>query len=404
MTNFNSKVYFYFSSIISLLLFIPVFINSNIGSDWDSYALIGTYENFIKYNTYIPSRPPGFPTYELLIGLLIYVSEILGTNKEQLLLFFHFLLLISFNYLIYCFFKQIKNSNFLIYLIIVFSPIYLISGLSIIDYFFGNLFGFLAIYLVLYLPNQKYQNLYVIIALSLSISSRLSNLIFLGVIFLYILIKNNDFKLAILVLVSTLIISSTVYFYFYSNLFAFYKISGIYSSWTEMFCMFNLTNTDHDLINRLGRFVLKQVPFLGTLGSMLLLTNFLKLDFDIKNKKFYFFLLFLLFELSFLRLPTEEGHLIPAFIAFMFLISKSKNKALIVILISVMLSNFYDLKFYEVDKIDSASTINLSLNIKEGFLIEDYNLRNTIALEKLFHYKNSQVTLYDAWSSGCPNI
>ena len=404
MTNFNSKVYFYFSSLISLLLFIPVFINSNIGSDWDSYALIGTYENFIKYNTYIPSRPPGFPTYELLIGLLIYVSEILGTNKEQLLLFFHFLLLISFNYLIYCFFKQIKNSNFLIYLIIIFSPIYLISGLSIIDYFFGNLFGFLAIYLVLYLPNQKYQNLYVIIALSLSISSRLSNLIFLGVIFLYILIKNNDFKLAILVLVSTLIISSTVYFYFYSNLFAFYKISGIYSSWTEMFCIFNLTNTDHDLINRLGRFVLKQVPFLGTLGSMLLLTNFLKLDFDIKNKKFYFFLLFLLFELSFLRLPTEEGHLIPAFIAFMFLISKSKNKALIVILISVMLSNFYDLKFYEVDKIDSASTINLSLNIKEGFLIEDYNLRNTIALEKLFHYKNSQVTLYDAWSSGCPNI
>tara|TARA_B100001564_G_scaffold359709_2_gene382539 strand:+ start:539 stop:1753 length:1215 start_codon:yes stop_codon:yes gene_type:complete len=404
MTNFNSKVYFYFSSLISLLLFIPVFINSNIGSDWDSYALIGTYENFIKYNTYIPSRPPGFPTYELLIGLLIYVSEILGTNKEQLLLFFHFLLLISFNYLIYCFFKQIKNSNFLIYLIIIFSPIYLISGLSIIDYFFGNLFGFLAIYLVLYLPNQKYQNFYVIIALSLSISSRLSNLIFLGVIFLYILIKNNDFKLAILVLVSTLIISSTVYFYFYSNLFAFYKISGIYSSWTEMFCMFNLTNTDHDLINRLGRFVLKQVPFLGTLGSMLLLTNFLKLDFDIKNKKFYFFLLFLLFELSFLRLPTEEGHLIPAFIAFMFLISKSKNKALIVILISVMLSNFYDLKFYEVDKIDSASTINLSLNIKEGFLIEDYNLRNTIALEKLFHYKNSQVTLYDAWSSGCPNI
>ena len=174
MTNFNSKVYFYFSSLISLLLFIPVFINSNIGSDWDSYALIGTYENFIKYNTYIPSRPPGFPTYELLIGLLIYVSEILGTNKEQLLLFFHFLLLISFNYLIYCFFKQIKNSNFLIYLIIIFSPIYLISGLSIIDYFFGNLFGFLAIYLVLFLPNQKYQNLYVIIALSLSISSRLS--------------------------------------------------------------------------------------------------------------------------------------------------------------------------------------------------------------------------------------
>ena len=90
MTNFNSKVYFYFSSLISLLLFIPIFINSNIGSDWDSYALIGTYENFIKYNTYIPSRPPGFPAYELLVGFLMYISEIFGINKEQLLLLFQF--------------------------------------------------------------------------------------------------------------------------------------------------------------------------------------------------------------------------------------------------------------------------------------------------------------------------
>ena len=104
-------------------------------------------------------------------------------------------------------------------------------------------------------------------------------------------------------------------------------------------------------------------------------------------------MLFLLFEFSFLELPTEEGHLIPAFIAFMFLISKSKNKVLIVVLISVMLSNFYDLKFYEVDKIDSASTINLSLNIKEGFLIEDYNLRNTIALEKIISLQKLSYSL-----------
>ena len=95
MTNFNSKVYFYFSSLISLLLFIPVFINSNIGSDWDSYALIGTYENFIKYNTYIQSRPPGFHTYELLIGLLIYVSDILGLFAATLYSFLLFNLFIN---------------------------------------------------------------------------------------------------------------------------------------------------------------------------------------------------------------------------------------------------------------------------------------------------------------------
>ena len=403
MSNFNSKVYFYFSSLVSFLLFIPVYVNSNIGSDWDSYALVGTYENFIKYNTYIPSRPPGFPSHELLVGIFIHIAQILEINMEQLILSIQFILLISFNYLIYCFFKQIKNSNFLIFLIVVFSPIYLISGLSIIDYFFGNLFGFLAIYLVMFLPSQKYQSLYVAIALSLSISARLSNLIFLGVVALYIILSNKDIKKAVLVIFSTMIISLVIYLYFYNSLFSFYKSSGIYSNWTEMLCIFNLTNTDHNLINRLGRFVLKQIPFLGTLGSLLLFSVIFKLDFNIKDKNYYFFLLFVLFELSFLRLPTEEGHLIPAFIAFMLLISKSKNNVLIMIVFLVILSNFYDLKFYQVDKIDSASSINLLLDFKEGFLIEDFNLRNNIASNKEFHYSNSQVTLYEAWSNGCPN-
>ena len=75
MSNFNSKIYFYFSSLVSFLLFIPVFVNSNIGSDWDSYALVGTYENFIKYNIYIPSRPPGFPAHELLVGIFIQLLK-----------------------------------------------------------------------------------------------------------------------------------------------------------------------------------------------------------------------------------------------------------------------------------------------------------------------------------------
>ena len=30
-------------------------------------------------------------------------------------------------------------------------------------------------------------------------------------------------------------------------------------------------------------------------------------------------------------------------------------------------------------------------------------VKNEIAEDKSFHYKNSQITLYDAWSKGCPN-
>ena len=169
MTNFKIKYYFYISSFITFLLFIPVFFNSNIGSDWDSYALIGTYENFIKNGIYIPSRPPGFPIYELLIGLCVVIGEGLGLNFERVVLIFQFSLLISFNFLIYCFFKKTENSNWIIYLIISLSPIYLISGLSAIDYIFGSLFGFLAIFLTMYLYERKYSRFLIVFSLALSV-------------------------------------------------------------------------------------------------------------------------------------------------------------------------------------------------------------------------------------------
>ncbi len=403
MTNQKSKKYFYFSSTLTLLFFLPVFYNSNIGSDWDSYALIGTYENFIKNGIYVPSRPPGFPIYELLIGLCIVIGEEFGLNFERVILFFQFSLLICFNFLIYCFFKRTKNSNWLIYLIISLSPIYLISGLSAIDYIFGNLFGFLAIFLTMYIYEQKYSKFFIVFSLVLSVSARLSNLIFLLIVILYIFTKKKDYKQSIIVTFFSLLITSLIYLIFYNNLFSFYVTTDVYSNWSDMFCVINLTNTDHDLINRLGRFVLKQIPFLGGLGFLIFISIFYKLKFDIKGNNFYLFLIFLFFELSFLRLPTEEGHLLPAFIAFMLIINKSENKIIPTLLLCVFLSNFVDLKFYEVDKINSATEIYFSLNVEEGLFLEDYMLRNEIAMNKSFHYKNSQITLYDAWSKGCPN-
>jgi len=403
MTNQKSKSYFYFSSILTLLFFLSVFSKSNIGSDWDSYALIGTYENFIKNGLYIPSRPPGFPVYELLIGLCIVVAEGLDLNFERVILLFQFSLLISFNFLIYCFFKKTENSNWIIYLIISLSPIYLISGLSAIDYVFGSLFGFLAIFLTMYLYEQKYSKFFIIFSLALSVSARLSNLIFLLVVILYIYTKKKDLKQSIVLMFSSLVITSLIYAIFYNNLFSFYVFTDVYSNWSDMFCVINLTNTDHNLINRLGRFVLKQIPFLGGIGFLIFASTFHRLKFDIKGNNFYLFLIFLFFELSFLRLPTEEGHLIPAFIAFMIIINKSKNKIISFLLLCVFLSNFVDLKFYEVDKINSATEIYFSFDVDEGLFIEDYRLRNEIAEDKSFHYKNSQITLYNAWSKGCPN-
>ena len=113
------KIYFYYlSGVISFLFFLPNFINSNLGSDWDSYALIGTHLNFFDDNTYIPSRPPGFPGYELIVSTLIKFSELINfISLEQILLFFQFVIVLLLNYLIYSFFSNNELSNYLFFII-----------------------------------------------------------------------------------------------------------------------------------------------------------------------------------------------------------------------------------------------------------------------------------------------
>jgi len=401
MSDLRPKTYYYISSFFSTLIFMPIFTSSVIGSDWDSYALIGTYKNYLTSGVYFPSRPPGFPLYEFLIGSLIKYSGFLPITKEQLLIIFQLILLLSLNYLIYKFFNKTNSPNYLIYLTIVCSPIYLISGLSVIDYFLGSLFGFSAIYFLFY--KKSINPLAISLLLTGAITTRLSNLIFLFVIVLYLYLNDENKRSAIIISIATLIFSSFVYFIFYENLFSFYKSTGVYENWSELLCLFNLTNTDHTAVGRLGRFVLKQVPYLGTVGAILLIVNVRKFKIDLRNKNFYLFLIFLLFELSFLRLPTEEGHLLPAFIAFMMLLTSSKKNLITVIFIAVLLSNFVDIKLYSVDKVDSASSINTSFELTDGFLIEDFNERNLKGEEKEFHYNNSQITLNTAWLSGCPN-
>ena len=111
---------------------------------------------------------------------------------------------------------------------------------------------------------------------------------------------------------------------------------------SEIFCIFNLTNTDHTLFSRLGRFVLKQTNFLSVIGSILFIANISKLKYIKFSENIIYFSIFIFFQLSFLRLPTEEGHLLPAFVALFLILSNSdpnfSYKKLI--LFVVIISNF----------------------------------------------------------------
>ena len=91
-------MYYFFTFIRSYL------IKSNVGSDWDSYALIGTFLNYENLNLYIPSRPPGF-LYMSLVGIIFKFSNNSNFISRTGLIIFQFCVVIALNFLIYSFFK-----------------------------------------------------------------------------------------------------------------------------------------------------------------------------------------------------------------------------------------------------------------------------------------------------------
>ena len=58
-----NKTHLRLSILFQSIIFVPILISQSIGSDWDSYAIIGTVQNLYLNNTYLPSRPPGFPLF-----------------------------------------------------------------------------------------------------------------------------------------------------------------------------------------------------------------------------------------------------------------------------------------------------------------------------------------------------
>ena len=116
-------------------------------------------------------------------------------------------------------------------------------------------------------------------------------------------------------------------------------------------------------------------------------------------------MIFILFQISFLRLPTEEGHLLPAFIAFIFILNslKIKNMFLMIILISTLLSNFLFISIYDVDTPDQATEIYFDFELEQGLLFKDFEARENIGKDKKYHYENSYYSIKDVWKGGCPN-
>ena len=383
MKNFlNSKYLKSYKSILFLqtIFFIPFLIDGSISSDWDSYASLASGKILLNEFDYFPSRPPGFPIYELLLAFLSIFSN-------RLIIIFHFLIGALFTFYI---FKMLPNNNqkFLFSLLFFTSNIYLISSFSTIDYLLGTFLGFAFLN---NLEKQNYLKAYIFIILSCGI--RLSNVIFLFAGLIYLILKFKDFNKTLLFLT------------------AFIPIVLLYLPGYILgggFCFLNLTNIDHSPVERFGRYFYKQLQFFGVIGSSILIFLFLKnlkkINFWIPNNAAYL-LIFISFQLSFLRLPTEKGHLIPAMICFLFFLNELKlNKFLInLVLISSLISNLVAFEFLNPDVPNHASSAQFGFFIDKGYLIKDYEKRQLIGSEYEFHINNAILSIKTAWGEKAPN-
>ena len=395
------KLPYVISSILQFILLTPFLFQGYIGSDWDSYALIGSVQNLNIDFLYLPSRPPGFPVFEIFLSLLFFLSQLINISFELVFILSQFFFVVCNNYLIYKLFDFSKKSSEYLYFAIVLSPIYLLSGFSVIDYHSGLFFGFLAVYYSI--RNKNF--ILISIILSLAIGVRLTNLIFAISVFLIFIKNKTDITQKVKLILFTFFGSLIVYGIPYVNLWN-RTLSKSMDKLNEMTCIYNLTNTDHDLYSRFGRYILKQIDYLGVIGFITLLfivlTNFKKIDF--KNN-IHYLIIFVSYQISFLRLPTEEGHLLPAFVAAMLLINTLNldKKLIIVLLASTIISNFLYFSFYDVDIEDSATKAVFNIEIKNGLLIKDFIDRQKIGVDKEYHYLNAYESIKEVWSDGCPN-
>lgn len=396
-----NKTHFKISILFQAIIFFPVLVSKSIGSDWDSYAIIGTVQNLYLNNIYLPSRPPGFPLYEGFVYLAYFASKALGVDFEITILIFQFLFTAILSFIIFLFYEKDGAKNSYFYFVIIFSPIYLISGFTVIDYFLGSIFGFLSIYVQLY---KKHLLKYIPLFLGIAVAMRLTNVFFVLVVLILQYRSKVENRIIIKNFFYFILFSSLIQLPFYFNLWQA-TLSKSLNSIIDTTCILSLTNTDHTFIDRVGRFFIKQIEFFGIIGALAIFISIFYLKKENFSKNFHLVILFILFELSFLRLPTEEGHLLPAFISLILILSSVKMPRYIIgaILISTIFSNLINLSIYTVDKVDGAEEIYFGLNIEEGIFINDLRSRNAIASEKDFHYENGLFQNTNIWSNGCPN-
>lgn len=176
------------SGLILFLIASPMLLQG-YGSDWDAWGVVQSAEMMWQSHSYVPSRLPGFPLYELFVTPFVVLFGWVASNLISLACLFGILLILN---------ALARDGHFryarLALIAIVFLPIMVRDATSTMDYIPGLLLLMMA-----YLKMMRGQPLHAALWIGVAAGVRVSLLAFLLPLLVYCWLRGDGFKKVVVI-------------------------------------------------------------------------------------------------------------------------------------------------------------------------------------------------------------
>ncbi len=286
-------------SLFLIYIFVGFF---GYGTDWDSFYLLRSGRNMLQTGIYHYSRVPGYFVSEIIMGSASFIGNYILTNLISSILATTSL---------YLFWRLLKNNfsdfNALLTIIIVgLNPYFIIAASSTIDYVYSLFFGLMGITLL----NSR-RPFFAAVLFALAVSSRLSSVIIIGIIYLYFIFirqKEKDAKDIFRLLMSGVLLGClAVLLYVPSFIAADYSFKFLKYTYIDNMSFFGY----------LSRFVYKNIYLIGLLPTIFLVgfTTWKlfknKIDTVFNPHIITGLAIVIVSEILFFKIPCEISYLLP---------------------------------------------------------------------------------------------
>ncbi len=352
--------------LVALALYVP-FIFMGYGSDSDTYSVLWSGEKFARTFDYIPSRPPGFLVFEIIVFFLNRLGGPVLTNLFVLSMFLVFL---------YCFNQVAHSYNVpharIISLAIIAHPIVWVEATSTMDFYLA--LGLVWLGFLLLLKNRWWG---AGLAMGLGIGSRATSVLMVGLILLFLFITTpKSRRLAfgagfIAVLVATVC----------------YLPSLDFSKWTLNFLRPAVGGEEYwTTYLRMGRWIYKSIFFWGIPVWLVFIYGLWRgvkqrtLWWNHPNRPLFIFCVagIIVYELFYISIPTEPAYLLPTIPLWLILMAYlyERQKAGIWLIAGLLfIMNFINLNIARPNDKNHATSVQYGVWLETGHLVVETDER-----------------------------